>query len=267
VTQTYLDNALIPMVEQLGGHPAILGWEIFNEPEGMTEQYGFGRVNKRVTMEDIQRFVNLTAGAIHRTDPGALVTNGTWSFIALTDEPTPAAKVEEIEPLTEAELAEAQDVLSRKFRSEVSRTEAEQFIQQLRAKTDRNYYSDQRLIDAGGDPKGTLDYYNVHYYEWGGTRISPFHHDKSHWGLDKPLVVGEFYMGTSENDDADDASFGVEYEDFYTTLYDRGYAGALGWQWFDHGRRSGKLTVNWPRMLENMSILHGEYPDAVNVSF
>jgi len=268
LTQTYIDNALKPMVEQLGGHPAIIGWEIFNEPEGMTERYGFGRVDKPVTMEDVQRFVNLTAGAIHRTDPEALVTNGTWSFIALTDEPRPAAKAEEPESLTEAELAEAQRVLSRKFRSDVSRAEAKQFVQQLRAQTDKNYYTDDRLINAGGDPDGTLDYYNVHYYEWGGTDISPFHHDKSQWGLNKPVVVGEFSMGLDENDDDPDASYGVEYENFYTTLYDRGYAGGLGWSWFGYynNEEGDRYAKDWPRMLENMETMQSEHPGDVEVS-
>ena len=53
----------------------------------------------------------------------------------------------------------------------------------------RNYYSDARLIAAGGDPLGVLDFYTVHYYAWGSTQISPFHHDASFWGLDKPLVL------------------------------------------------------------------------------
>ena len=264
--QSYIDNALTPMVEELGDHPALLSWEICNEPEGMTEQYGW--TNARVTMSDVQRFVNMTAGAIHRADPNALVTNGTWSFIALSDgEPMPAAKADEPAPLTEAELTEAQRVLSRKFRSDVSRAEAQRFVQQLRSDTDRNYYTDQRLIDAGGDPKGTLDYYNVHYYEWAGTDLSPFHHDKSRWGLDeKPVVVGEFFMGTGDDDEKNDAIYDVSYEDLYTTLYDRGYAGALGWQWFDHGRRDGELSVNWPRMLENMQTMQSEHPGDVNVS-
>jgi hypothetical protein len=32
-TQSYIDNSLIPMVTALRGHPAIVTWKIFNEPE------------------------------------------------------------------------------------------------------------------------------------------------------------------------------------------------------------------------------------------
>jgi hypothetical protein len=273
VTQPYIDNTLVPMIEALSDHPAVVGWEIFNEPEGMTEQYGFGRVNQRVQMEDVQRFINLTAAAIHRTDANALVTNGAWSFISMYDGGAAAATAngeaeeeEEPEPLTESELTEAQRVLSQKFRSDVSRAEAREFVQQLQVEADINYYTDQRLIDAGGEPQGTLDYYNVHYYEWAGEHLSPFHHDKSRWNLgDKPLVVGEFFMGTSTDDDNEDAIYGVPQETLYTTLHDRGYAGALAWQWYNHPNGAEGAT-QWPFILQNMETMQNEHPDAVDVS-
>ncbi len=84
-TRAYIDNALIPMVGSLKDHPAIVSWEIFNEPEGMSEEFGWGSI-VHVPMLEIQRFVNLCSGAIHRTDPDAKVTNGCWSFDAQTDE-------------------------------------------------------------------------------------------------------------------------------------------------------------------------------------
>ena len=82
--RSYVDHALVPMVTALRGHPGILAWEIFNEPEGMSEEFGW-EFNRHVPMSAIQRFINRTAGAIKRTDPGALVTNGSWSFRAASD--------------------------------------------------------------------------------------------------------------------------------------------------------------------------------------
>ena len=73
-------------------------------------------------------------------------------------------------------------------------------------------------------------------------------------------------MGTGGDDEKNDAIYDVSYEDLYTTLYDRGYAGALGWQWFDYDRDRGELAENWPRMLENMQTMQSEHPGEVNVS-
>jgi hypothetical protein len=82
---------------------------------------------------------------------------------------------------------------------------------------------------VGGDPDGTLDFYMVHYYEWGGRAISPFHHHASYWGLDKPLVIGEFAAkGLSD-------SLGpVSPAHAFQRLYDSGYAGGMGWTYTAH---------------------------------
>ena len=36
-------------------------------------------------VDSIQRFINWQAAAIHQTDPGALVTVGSWSEYPITD--------------------------------------------------------------------------------------------------------------------------------------------------------------------------------------
>lgn len=186
-TQAYIDNALIPMIEALAGHPAIIAWEIFNEPEGTTEEYGW--TDRRTTMPYIQQFVNLLAGAIHRADPQALVTNGSWNIRVLTD----------VNGMT-------------------------------------NYYTDERLIEAGGDPDGTLDFYQVHYYpEHFAENESPFHNPYSHWELDKPLIVGEFPaaglydMGRGYLPSRQYRNSMLTYEN----LYENGYAGALSWTFYE----------------------------------
>lgn len=172
--QSYIDHSLIPMVTAMKGHPAILAWEVFNEPEGMSHEHGWQQTH-HVPMASIQAFVNLCAGAIHRTDPNAKVTNGAVGFITCTD-----------------------------------------------IGKNVNYYSDERLIRAGGDPNGWLDFYSVHYYDWLGEEYCPFMHPASHWKLDKPIVIAEFYPN---------CKFCTTTS--YKSLYQNGYAGALAWSWTD----------------------------------
>lgn len=82
--QSYITNSLIPMVDAVKGHKAILAWEIFNEAEGMSNEFGWD-FNRHVSMLNIQKFVNQTAGAIKRTDPTAKVTTGIVSATAMSD--------------------------------------------------------------------------------------------------------------------------------------------------------------------------------------
>lgn len=181
----------------------------------MSTEFGWN-FTTHTAMANIQRFVNQTTGAIHRADPDALVSNGSWSFHALANTSNGNSK---------------------------------------------NYYSDHELINAGGDSLGVLDFYMVHYYDWGGTALSPFHNTKDSWGLNKPVVVGEF--GIPENN-----LFGIPADSLYERLYENGYAGALVWQWVDwYQNRSGGYAQSWLRGLDQMQYMSNTYPNAMNLKF
>lgn len=184
-TQTYIDNALVPLLEALGDHPAVLTWEILNEAEGMTEEFGWTPI--RTTMAAVQAFTNRVAGAIHRAVPTAQVSTGIWNIRAMTD-------------------------VDGNF----------------------NYYGDDRLIAAGGDPDGTLDFYQVHFYpEHNGNEFSPFHRPASYWQLDKPIVIGEYPVKELEGQ----ISPGYTTTETYQLGYAYGYAGVMPWTFvnFDGG--------------------------------
>lgn len=93
--QSWIQNALIPMVNGLKYEHALAGWEIFNEPEGSVyadrkdsepcfdtqklKGTGAGWAGAYLEMKQIQKIVNWSASAIHNIDPDALVTVGSWS--------------------------------------------------------------------------------------------------------------------------------------------------------------------------------------------
>jgi hypothetical protein len=195
VLQSYIDEALTPMVRALNGHPALVAWELFNEPENMTEGwfqkdpafYG-GEVP---TLQRLQRVQAKMAAAIHRValeqSQVALVTTGSKSMGKYTSD----------------------------------------------AAGGTNLYRDDRMVAAAdGDALATLDFYEPHYYDNEGDRgaWSPFHHPASYWQVDKPIVIGEFHtleplnlLGQS-----------VEPRTMCQRLMDHGYAGGWPWQWNEH---------------------------------
>jgi hypothetical protein len=224
-TNTYIRNCLIPMVAALKGHPAILAWEIFNEPEGMSAEFGWSGY-QRDSMKYIQQFVNLCAGAIHRTDPSARVTNGAVTVASITNVVLAKNSADESLNLAKMSMTEKRNLESwfnHKYHLSLT---ADQIVPQMQKLTanGKNYYSDSQLRAAGGDTLGTLDFYSVHYYSQNGSSVSVIKYPASHWNFDKPVVVGEFAMQNTD---------GVLKTQIYETLYGNGYAGALAWSWSD----------------------------------
>lgn len=250
-TRSYINNALIPMVQAAKGHPALLSWEVFNEPEGMSVEFGWKDITTvEIPMFNIQRFTNMVAGAIHRTDPNAKVTNGAWSFYAMTDM-NYASKISPkllFDGLSTDEKSVVQKQIEEKYGVNLSFDQIkENFIKVL---ANSNYYRDDRLIAAGGDQKGTLDFYCVHYYASNfGTGLSPFHHPYKDWSLDKPLIVAEFRVEDSR---------GVKYQDLFTNLIQNGYAGAMTWYW--------DYSTDNARIREQMKTIYENYPYDVVVA-
>lgn len=75
--QSYIDNALTPMVTGVKDHPAMFAWEIFNEPEGMSQTDFFCPSSNTVSTETVQSAVNQVASAVHQLDPNVKVTTST----------------------------------------------------------------------------------------------------------------------------------------------------------------------------------------------
>ena len=70
-------------------------------------------------------------------------------------------------------------------------------------------------------------------------------------------MVAEFY--------AKDDIFGVARENLFETLYERGYAGALGWQWVDHVQGRDNNEASWPVILENARRLKESRPAELRI--
>lgn len=72
-TTAFINNVLVPVVKGIGNHNALMTWEVFNEPEGMTN---VGWTTKKLDKATLQKFTNKVAAAIHTTNPELLVSTG-----------------------------------------------------------------------------------------------------------------------------------------------------------------------------------------------
>jgi hypothetical protein len=251
-TNAYIRNCLIPMVNAVKGRPALLSWEVFNEPEGMSNVGNYGGVNS-VNISYIQRVCNLVAGAIHRTDPTAIVTNGSGSLSFCTDiTPVSKASVSNyINSLSPGQKQQITDAFNASHRTAFTVDGYMAYILKIAA-GNFNYYRDDRLIAAGSDTLGTLDFYNTHFYGSGGNDC-PFTHPCSTYALTKPLVIAEFY---------DQTTVDISYANMFEDLYLNGYAGALSWSWTE---ASKPITIKqtWP--LQNMKTMFDKHRSDVQI--
>lgn len=110
-----------------------------------------------------------------------------------------------------------------------------------------NYYSDEALRSVGGKQNGTLDFYEVHYYTTNGISNSAFQHPASYWGLDKKLVMGEFFASDTD---------GVAGKDLSKYLYENGYSGAWSWSY--------NADQKWPSGQNTMQTLSAAHADLAN---
>lgn len=204
--QSYVDNFISPLLDEIAGHPALLAIDLFNEPENMTESWfrdreGLG-ASYGITLEQIHQTTAILSAAIH--DKAALL---------------------------------GKEVLVTTGPKSLGMYNTDGF-------GGTNYYSDENLIAYAGN-SAPLDFYAPHYYDDMGKEgtWSPFYHKASYWELDKPIVIGEFFADDKAYKPASFNYFNdsISEAELCVRLGDNEYAGGLSWQWNNQYSQS---TIN-----------------------
>ncbi len=159
-TQSYIDNALIPVIERFKHHPAVLAWEVINEPEWLLVDEA-GNSRTPVTREQMSRFIGLVSAEIN-TRTSQYVTAGAamWKYHCekLGNQPPDNGLCH------------------------------------------GNMYSDTALRTASGRPEAGLDFYQVHYYNWQEPywpMMKPGYGPDYYLNDLKPVIIGELPINTT----------------------------------------------------------------------
>jgi hypothetical protein len=121
-----------------------------------------------------------------------------------------------------------------------------------------NYFSDQALqAAAGGDTQARLDFYQIHYYAWmrgSGWTYSPWDKRRAAWGLDKPVIIGEFPA-------KGEAGY-LDAVQMHALSVDSGYAGVMSWAYLDN--RADKVGA-WADAKPGVAAIYAKIPEAIRV--
>jgi hypothetical protein len=204
-TNSYIKNALIPMVQRYNNQCNLLAWEIINEPEwimqGVSGAGNYG--SSSISSTQMQRFVGLCASAIHQN---------TWKYVTVGS-------------------------ASIKWNASITPAVG-------------NYWSDQALRSATyNDWYAFIDFYQIHYYDWMGTSLSPYSNTKSYWAFDKPTIIGE-----TGNEGY------YTYQQQYNFSHSNGYAGCFPWAYKSGG------AATWNEFKNSMKNFRDNHTSIVDVS-
>jgi len=194
---SYITNALTPLVTGLIGHPALAAYEVANEPESSVATAananpcydttaiavgGVGSPTNPLSMQNVLRFIGRSNAAIRAIDPNVLIGN---------------AAVNEL-PINSA--------FPNSF----------------------NHYSDDCLQQASGVPNSHIDYYKMNTYAWLGAwgASAPFVQNAEAYGLTKPVVIGRFSWTCAA---------GETVPALWEYPYNNNYAGQLSWAYNGDG--------------------------------
>ncbi|MFB9237612.1 cellulase family glycosylhydrolase [Plantactinospora siamensis] len=194
-TQSYIDNVLVPMAQRYNDNPAVLGYEVINEPEFTTasdDVWGSGNGNTGpgdrdlIQLSTMQRFVAQQVVALHKNTSKYVVAAGSGAYKWLSANHVDA--------------------------------------------TVGNWWSDAALrAQVGGSDQqyAYSDFYQVHWYDW----EKGDSYDFSPWegrgptfynSDDKPVVIGEMPA-------KDDAYFTRDTK--INDTYNLGYLGYFFWSY------------------------------------